>query len=132
MGDECLIERLGRYNRSLGPGIHFIFKPFENISFKDTTREQILDVPPQECFTFDNAPLTVDAIVYLKIVNMKDACYEVFKVKEAVLNLCLTYVREEIGLLTLEESFSSRGNLNKSLLQSLNSVSRSWGIEITR
>lgn len=63
---------------------------------------------------------------------MKDACYEVFNVKNAVLNLCLTHVREEIGHLTLEEAFSSRNELNKSLLQSLNSVSSKWGIEITR
>ena len=68
----------------------------------------------QECFTADNAPLTADAIVYLRIVNMKDACYEVFNVKNAVLNLCLTHVREEIGHLTLEEAFSSRNELNKS------------------
>ena len=131
-GDECLVERLGKYNRSLGPGIHFISKPFETVSFKDTLKEQILDVPPQECFTADNAQLTADAIVYLLIVNMKYACYEVFNVKNAVLNLCLTHVREEIGHLTLEESFSSRGELNKALLESLNHVSKGWGIEITR
>ena len=131
-GDECLIERLGKYDRAIGPGIHFIFRPFEKISFSDTLREQILDVPPQECFTSDNAPISADAIVYLRIVNMKDACYEVFDVKNAVLNLCLTHIREEIGLLTLEETFSSRGELNQSLLSSLNGVCRTWGIQITR
>ena len=131
-GDECLIERFGKYHRSLGPGIHVIFRPFESISFQDTLREQVLDVPPQECFTADNAPLSADAIVYLRIFNMKDACYEVFNVKNAVLNLCLTHVREEIGRLTLEESFSSREELNKALLESLNGVCRNWGIEITR
>ena len=131
-GDECLIERLGKYNRSLGPGIHLIWKPFECISFQDTLREQICDVPPQECFTADNAPLTADAIVFLRIKNMKDACYEIFDVKNAVLNLCLTHVREEIGKITLEESFSSRDLISKKLLTSLNDVCVHWGIEITR
>ncbi len=94
----------------------------ERISFQDTLREQILDVPPQECFTLDNAPLTADAIVYMKITNMKDACYEVSNVKNAILNLFLTNVREEVGRLTLEESFSSRGSLNRRLVQTLNSI----------
>lgn len=131
-GDMCLVERLGKYNRQLKPGINFLFCPFEKISFQGTLREQVLDVPPQECFTFDNAPLTADAIVFLRIVNMNDACYEVFNVMNAVLNLCLTHVREEVGRLTLEESFSSRGELNKALLLSLNKVCKNWGVEITR
>lgn len=131
-GDECLVERLGQFNRKLGPGLHFIFHPFESISFYETIREQVLDVPPQECFSLDNAPITADAIVYLKIVNMHDACYKVFNVKNAVKNLCLTRVREEIGSITLEEAFSSRSALNKSLLHSLNDVCMDWGIQITR
>ena len=131
-GDECLVERLGKFHRSLGPGIHIVFHPFETISFTDTLREQVFDIPPQECFTLDNAPLTADAIVYMKIKNMKDACYEIFNVKNAVLNLCLTNVREEVGRLTLEQAFSSRGELNRALLISLNDVCRNWGIEITR
>jgi regulator of protease activity HflC (stomatin/prohibitin superfamily) len=131
-GDMCLVERLGMYNRAMGPGIHVVFHPFERISFQGTLREQVLDVPPQECFTKDNAPLTADAIVYLRINSMKDACYEIFNVMNAVMNLCLTHVREEVGRLTLEESFSSRGELNRALLLSLNDVCKSWGIEITR
>ena len=63
---------------------------------------------------------------------MHDACYKVFNVKNAVKNLCLTRVREEIGSITLEEAFSSRSALNKSLLHSLNDVCMDWGIQITR
>lgn len=131
-GDECLVERLGKFHRSLGPGIHFVLSPIECISFQDTIREQVMDVPPQDCFTQDNAPLNADAVMYMRIHNMKDACYNVFNVRNALLNLCLTNVREEVGRLTLEEAFSSRGELNKRLLASLNKVSHGWGIEITR
>ena len=56
-GDECLVERFGKYHRKLSPGWHLVFKPFETVSFHVTTREQVLDVPPQQCYTLDNAPL---------------------------------------------------------------------------
>ena len=56
-GDECLVERFGKYHRKLGPGWHLVLKPFETVSFHVTTREQVLDVPPQQCYTLDNAPL---------------------------------------------------------------------------
>ena len=64
--------------------------------------------------------------------DMKDACYQVDNVKNAVLNLCLTNVREEVGRLTLEESFSSRGQLNRALVRTLNEICQRWGVEITR
>jgi len=56
-GDECLVERFGKYHRKLSPGWHLVLKPFETVSFHVTTREQVLDVPPQQCYTLDNAPL---------------------------------------------------------------------------
>lgn len=68
-GDQCLVERLGKFHRELNPGLNFIVPFVDNISFRDTLREQVLDVPPQECFTLDNAPLTADAIVYMRITG---------------------------------------------------------------
>jgi regulator of protease activity HflC (stomatin/prohibitin superfamily) len=126
------VERLGKFQRSLNAGLNFILPFVERISFEDTLREQVLDVPPQECFTLDNAPLTADAIVYMKINNMIDACYQVSNLRNAVLNLCLTQVREEVGRLTLEESFSSRGELSRRLVTTLNAICQKWGLEITR
>lgn len=132
-GDECLIERLGKFHRTIGPGWHLkLPPPIEETCFHQTTREQILDIPPQQCYTLDNAPLRADAVLYMKIVSTQDAYYNVLDVRNAILNLCLTQVREEVGKLTLDESFSSRERLNQALLQDLNSVCRGWGVEITR
>lgn len=131
-GDECLVERFGRYHRKLGPGWHLICKPFESVSFHVTTREQILDVPPQQCYTLDNAPIRADAVVYMRILNVEMAKYAVEDVMSAILNLCLTQLREEVGKLTLDESFSSRERINKELLKDLNAVTSTWGVEITR
>lgn len=131
-GDECLVERLGKYHRKLGPGWHLVFRPFESVSFHVTTREQVLDVPPQQCYTLDNAPIRADAVVYMRIHDVEAARYNVQDVMSAILNLCLTQLREEVGKLTLDESFSSRERINKELLKDLNAVSSTWGVEITR
>ena len=131
-GDECLVERFGRYHRKLGPGWHIVLKPFECVSFHVTTREQVLDVPPQQCYTLDNAPIRADAVVYMRIYNVEMAKYSVEDVMLAILNLCLTQLREEVGKLTLDESFSSRERINKELLKDLNEVCNTWGVEITR
>jgi len=131
-GDECLVERFGKYHRKLGPGWHWVARPIETESFHVTTREQVMDVPPQHCYTLDNAPLQADAVVYLRILDLAKARYEVRNVNEAILNLCLTQLREEVGKLTLDESFSSRDRINKSLLQKLNEVCGNWGVQITR
>lgn len=131
-GDECLVERLGVYNRKLGPGWHLVLKPFETVSFHVTTREQVLDVPPQQCYTLDNAPIRADAVVYMRIHDTVSARYNVQDVMNAILNLCLTQLREEVGKLTLDESFSSRERINQELLKDLNAVTYTWGVEITR
>ena len=102
------------------------------MSFHATTREQVLDVAPQQCYTLDNAPIKADAVVYMRIVSTEAARYNVQAVHNAILNLCLTQLREEVGKLTLDESFSSRERINTALLRSLNSVCHQWGVEITR
>ena len=131
-GDECLVERFGKYNRKLGPGWHLLLPLVESVSFQATTREQVLDVPPQQCYTLDNAPIRADAVVYLRLTSIEAARYQVEDVRNAILNLCLTQLREEVGKLTLDESFSSRERINKELLKDLNGVANTWGVEITR
>jgi len=131
-GHEALVERFGRFNRRLTPGWHFLYTPIEQISMKGSLREQVLDIPKQACYTKDNAPISADAIVYMQIFDMEAACYKVEGVYQAIRQLCLTQLREEIGKLTLDEAFSSREILSKSLLQDLNEVTQKWGVRITR
>jgi len=130
-GDECLIERFGKYHRKLGAGWHIIAPIVEQASFYGTTREQILDIPPQQCYTLDNAPLKADAVVYMRILNMEQAKYNVVDIMNAVMNMCLTQLREEVGKLTLDETFSSRERINSALLKNLNVVCQPWGVMIT-
>jgi len=131
-GDEYLVERFGKFHRRLDAGWHIVLPIVEKISFEVTTREQVLDVPPQQCYTKDNAPIKADAVVYMKVQNVVAARYNVQDIYGAILNLCLTQLREEVGKLTLDESFSSRERINRELLKDLNEVCLGWGVEITR
>jgi regulator of protease activity HflC (stomatin/prohibitin superfamily) len=131
-GNEVLVERFGCYHRRWGPGWHFLVPIVEKISFRGTNREQVLDVPPQQCYTLDNAPLKADAVVYMRIVNMEAARYNVMGLDTAILNLCLTQLREEVGKLTLDECFASRDKINTALLSVLNAVCQQWGVQIIR
>lgn len=131
-GRECLVERFGRYHRRLTPGWHLVCSPFETVSMRGSLREQVLDIPSQQCYTRDNAPIMADAVVYLRILDLKTACYEVEDVFHAIRQICLTQLREEIGKLTLDDTFSSREHLGKTLLSDLNGVTMNWGVQITR
>lgn len=131
-GDQCLIERCGVFNRKLGPGWHLIARPFEGVSMRATLREQVLDVPPQQCYTLDNAPVSADAVVYIRIHDVEAARYQVQDLRLAIMNICLTQLREEIGKLSLDESFSSRERINSALLRDLNEATQPWGVQVTR
>ena len=131
-GNECLVERFGRFHRKLGPGYHLIGRPVERISYGATTREQVMDVPPQQCYTLDNAPIKADAVIYMRIVSLEAARYNVNDLHFAILNLCLTQLREAVGKLTLDETFSSRERINQALLNVMNEVCQTWGVQVTR
>lgn len=130
--DVQLIERLGKYNRQLNPGLHFVIPLVERTSFACTAREQVLDIPPQKAITRDNAPLTADAVVYWKVTDPELARYAVQDLVPAIQNLVLTQLRSEIGKLTLDETFSARQQMNAILLQDLDAATDDWGVKVTR
>ncbi len=131
-GNEALVERLGRYRCTLTPGINFIVPLLDTIVLEDTTREQMLDFPPQEAITKDNIALQVDAVVYWRILELQRAYYAVENLEEALINLVITSLRSDIGRLELEKTYSSREQLNRTLLQQLDEATATWGVKITR
>jgi len=127
-----LVEKLGKYNRQLRPGFHLLFPFVERVSFKGTTREQVIDIPPKPAITSDNAPLSVDAVVYWRIVDPVKARYEVNRLVLSLQNLVTTQLRSEVGKLTLDQTFSARQQINAALLDQLNGAADKWGIEVIR
>ncbi len=132
-GDEALVERLGKYTgRKLKPGMNYVIPMVENISFKQTIRERVIDIPPQQCITRDNVTITADAVVYWKILDMERAYYKVENLQSAMINLVLTQIRSEIGKLELDETFTARSQINELLLRELDESTDPWGVKVTR
>lgn len=131
-GDEALVERLGSYNRKLEPGLSFVNPFLDNIVYKQTIREKVLDIPPQQCITRDNVSITVDAVVYWRIVDLEKAYYKVENLQSAMVNLVLTQIRSEMGQLELDDTFTARSQINELLLRDLDIATDPWGVKVTR
>jgi regulator of protease activity HflC (stomatin/prohibitin superfamily) len=131
--DEALVETLGRYNgKKLTPGLNFVTPVLDKVVYKQTVRERVLDVPPQSCITRDNVSISVDAVVYWRIVDMEKAYYKVENLQAAMVNLVLTQIRSEMGKLELDETFTARSEINESLLRELDISTDPWGVKVTR
>jgi regulator of protease activity HflC (stomatin/prohibitin superfamily) len=131
-GDEALVERLGSYNKKLEPGLNLVYPFVEKIVYKQTIREKVLDIPPQQCITRDNVSITVDAVVYWRIVDMEKAYYKVENLQSAMVNLVLTQIRSEMGQLELDQTFTARSQINELLLRDLDIATDPWGVKVTR
>ena len=131
--DEALVETLGRYNgKKLTPGLNFITPVVDKVVYKQTVRERVLDVPPQSCITRDNVSISVDAVVYWRIIDLEKAYYKVENLQAAMVNLVLTQIRAEMGQLELDETFTARSEINESLLRELDVSTDPWGVKVTR
>jgi regulator of protease activity HflC (stomatin/prohibitin superfamily) len=131
-GNEALVERLGRYHRKLMPGLNFIVPLLDTIVWEDTTREQVLDIDPQEAITKDNITLLVDAVMYWRILELQQTYYAVEDISKALMNLVITSLRSEIGRMELEQTYASRSQINQILLQQLDEATATWGVKVTR
>lgn len=131
-GNEALVERLGSYNKKLEPGLNFIVPVADRVVFRETIREKVIDIPPQQCITRDNVTITVDAVVYWRIVDMEKSYYKVENLRMAMENLVLTQIRAEMGKLELDETFTARAQVNETLLHELDEATDPWGVKVTR
>jgi len=125
------VERLGKYQRLVQPGLNFII-PFLERLIKVDMREQVVDVPPQEVITKDNATVTVDAIVYYEVTDPVKVLYNVANFRLATIKLAQTNLRNVIGDLTLDESLTSRERINAKLRDVLDEATDKWGAKVTR
>ena len=130
--NEALVERLGSFNKKLSPGLNLIIPVLDRIVYRGTTREKVIDIPPQSCITKDNVAITVDAVVYWQIVDMEKAYYKVENLQTAMVNLVLTQIRAEVGKLELDQTFTARTEINEILLRELDISTDPWGVKVTR
>jgi regulator of protease activity HflC (stomatin/prohibitin superfamily) len=131
-GNEALVERLGRYHRKLKPGLNFIVPLVDQIVMEDTTREQYLDIKPQNVITQDNIYVEVDAIVYWRIRDIEKSFYAIEDLQGALTQVTTTTLREIIAQNTLEQTNVSRSEMDTAILDQLNNITSDWGVDILR
>lgn len=130
-GDVALVERFGRYRRTLQPGLNFTI-PIVDTIILDTMREQVLDVPPQDAITADDVYLKAHAVVFWRIIDLRRVHYEVDDIKLAIESIVLTALRDQIGRMTMEKIIVSREEISNKLLRKLDEVTESWGVKVLR
>ena len=130
--DIYIVERLGKFHKVLDGGFHIIIPFVDQIRAVITVREQLVDITKQQVITKDNVNISVDGIVFLKVVDGKMALYNVDSYKRAIANLAMTTLRGEIGAMNLDDTLSSRDRLNSALQRALGDAADNWGVKIMR
>jgi regulator of protease activity HflC (stomatin/prohibitin superfamily) len=127
-----IVERLGRYSRTLGPGFHLLVPFLERVAFVQDLKEETINVPPQECFTTDNVKVEVDGVIYISVVDPVKASYGITDYRFASIQLAQTAMRSIIGTLELDKTFEERDVINSRILSVLNEVGMNWGMNVHR
>jgi regulator of protease activity HflC (stomatin/prohibitin superfamily) len=129
---EFIVERLGKYSKTLKPGFHVLVPFLDRVTYTQDLREETINVPPQECFTLDNVKVEVDGVIYISVMNSEKASYGITEYRTGAIQLAQTTVRSVIGTLEMDTTFEERELINERILAVLSQASESWGIKVHR
>ena len=127
-----IIERLGRYSRTLEGGIHFLIPFVDKVRANVDLREQVVSFPPQPVITSDNLVVNIDTVIYYSVIDAKSAVYEIANFIQGIEQLTVTTLRNVIGSLDLEQTLTSRDQINAQLRGVLDEATGKWGIRVNR
>ncbi len=127
-----VVERLGKYNKTLGAGIHMLIPFIDKVRYSHNLKEQAIDVPTQPCFTQDNVRIEVDGVLYFRVMDPKKSSYGITDYRYGTIQLAQTTMRSVIGKLELDKTFEERQNINGAILKSIDEATDPWGVRITR
>lgn len=129
-GSKHVVQRLGKYNKTLGPGLNIIIPYIDTVAYKVTTKDIVLDIPSQEVITRDNAVMVVNAVAYINIVSPEKAVYGVEDYNIAIQNLVQTSLRSIVGEMDLDDALSSRDQIKANLKMAISDDIADWGITL--
>lgn len=127
-----VVEKLGKYDRTLTPGLKFVVPFIERVAYKHSLKEVPLDVPSQVCITKDNTQLQVDGIIYFQVTDPMRASYGSSNYISAITQLAQTLLRSVIGKMELDKTFEERDHINMSVVAALDEAATNWGVKVLR
>lgn len=129
-GSKWVVQRLGKYHKSLHPGLNLIIPYIDDVAFKATTKDIVLDIPSQEVITLDNVVIIANAVAYINIISPEKAVYGVEDYELAIRTLVQTSLRSIVGEMTLDDALCSRDQIKAKLKASISDDIADWGITL--
>jgi len=127
-----IVERLGKYRATYTAGFQVLIPFIDKVRYRQTLKEQAIDVAPQICITKDNIAVEVDGILYLQVLDPEKASYGIDNYKFASIQIAQTTMRSVIGRLELDKTFEERDTINVSIVEAVDKASEPWGVKVTR
>ena len=130
--EQFVIERLGKYSRTLDAGFHILIPFLDKVAYKHSMKEIAVDVSQQTCITRDNIQVDIDGIIYLQVVDARAASYGITDYYFATTQLAQTTLRSEIGKIELDKTFEERDVINARVVETVDKAAEPWGIKVLR
>jgi regulator of protease activity HflC (stomatin/prohibitin superfamily) len=127
-----VVERLGKYSKTLNAGFHILIPFLEKVAYRHTLKEQAVDIAEQVCITKDNVQVGVDGVLYMQVLDPGRASYGIGNYEFAISQLAQTTLRSEIGKIDLDRTFEERGTINQNVVSELDKASDPWGVKVLR
>jgi len=129
---EYVIERLGKYSKSIGAGFHILIPFFDKVAYKRILKEEVMEIPPLDCITSDNVSVSLDGVLYIQVIDSKLSAYGIDDYRVAASQLAQTSLRSVIGKIELDRTFEERESLNQQVVAAIDEAAQNWGIKVLR
>ncbi|MBW1616895.1 MAG: paraslipin [Deltaproteobacteria bacterium] len=129
---EYVIERLGKYSKSISAGFHILVPFIDKIAYKRSLKEEVMEIPSLDCITSDNVSVSLDGVLYIQVIDSKLSAYGIDDYRFAASQLAQTSLRSVIGKIELDRTFEERESLNQQVVAAIDEAAQNWGIKVLR